>query len=47
MERMTQFPYTYVCKLKMYKFKVLELFNTTYFTEYVICTHEKKRSLEI
>jgi len=46
MERMTQFPYTYGCKAKMYKFKVPELFNTTYVIYYVICTH-KKRSLEI
>jgi len=46
MEHMTQALYTYGCKMKMYRFKVLDLFNTTYFTYYVIFTHEI-RSLEM
>jgi hypothetical protein len=47
MEHMTQFLYTYRCKIKIYIFEVLELFNTTYFTYYVIFTNEIKQSLEI
>jgi hypothetical protein len=39
MEHMTQGLYTYGCKIKMYVFKVLDTFNATYFTYYVIYTH--------
>ena len=47
MEHRTQALYTYGCKIKMNKFKVLELINTTYFIYYVICTHKIKQNLEV